>query len=98
MWQAIVALVNKAAYWIASRLMVAGVNATLALAAGYVVAGSAALAAGNAVMGRLTNIPEIGLGQQGMSILSNAPFQHSTYTGCVWNEAHWRNKSLCWNK
>ena len=73
MWQAIVALVNKAAYWIASRLMVAGVNATLALAAGYVVAGSAALAAGNAVMGRLTNIPEIGLGQQGMSILSNAP-------------------------
>ena len=78
MWATIVALVNKAAYWIASRLMVAGVNATLALAAGYVVAGSAALAAGNAVMGRLTNIPEIGLGQQGMSILSNAPSNTAT--------------------
>jgi len=69
----IASMLIKAAYMIASRLMVAGVGTYAAMAIGFTVVASATLAAGNAVMGRLTNIPEIGLGQQGMSILSNAP-------------------------
>ena len=66
-------MVVKAAYMIASRLMVAGVGTTAAMAIGFTVVAAATVATGNAVMGRLTKIPDIGLGQQGMAILSNAP-------------------------
>ena len=65
-------LLAKAAFMIASRLMVIGVGSTVALAIGFTVVGTATLAAGQA-LGRMMAPPDIGLGQQGMSILSNAP-------------------------
>lgn len=65
-------LLAKAAFMIASRLMVIGVSSTVALAIGFTVVGTATLAAGQA-LGRMMAPPDIGLGQQGMSILSNAP-------------------------
>ena len=54
-------MVVKAAYMIASRLMVAGVGTTAAMAIGFTVVAAATVATGNAVMGRLTKIPDIGL-------------------------------------
>ena len=68
-WSAIV----NAAYWIAVRLMGAGVGSTLAVAIGYVVAGTAAIGAAKWLGGYLSKIPDIGLGQQGATILANAP-------------------------
>ena len=70
--QWIAAMLMKAAMMIASRLMVAGVNTYLAMAIGFTVVASATVAAGQA-LGRAVAPPDIGLGQQGMSILSNAP-------------------------
>ena len=69
-------LLAKAAFMIASRLMVIGVGSTVALAIGFTVVGTATLAAGQA-LGRMMAPPDIGLGQQGMSILSNAPSNSS---------------------
>tara|TARA_R110000824_G_scaffold251905_1_gene440527 strand:- start:3413 stop:6673 length:3261 start_codon:yes stop_codon:yes gene_type:complete len=65
-------LLVKAAFMIASNLMVAGVGSTVALAIGFTVVATGTLAVGQAI-GRRMAPPEIGLGQQGMSIMSNAP-------------------------
>ena len=67
----------KVFFWIATKVgqaaMAIGVSAQIAGTIGLVVATSVYVAAGNAIMGRLTKIPEIGLEQQGAMILSNAP-------------------------
>ena len=69
----IISAITNAAFWIASRLMVAGVGAKAALAISFVVVGTAAISGGKWLMGRVMDLPDIGLGQQGTTILSNAP-------------------------
>jgi hypothetical protein len=69
-WTAIMNAAARIAVWLMTHGMA---SATAAQAIGFVIAGTAAIYAGKALMGRLTLAPEIGLGQQGLSILSNAP-------------------------
>ena len=68
-WNVIV----TAAKWIAGKLMAAGVAQGVATAIGYVVAGTAAIGAARWLGGKMANVPDIGLGQQGAMILANAP-------------------------
>ena len=69
-WNAILNAAARVAQWLLTHGMS---NALLAQAIGFVVVGTAAVYAGKALSGRLSKIPEIGLGQQGLMILSNAP-------------------------
>ena len=70
-------VIGKVFLWIAAKVAQAavaiGVSGKIAAIIGYVVASAAIYSAGNAIMGRLSRIPEIGLEQQGAMILSNAP-------------------------
>jgi hypothetical protein len=66
-------VITTAAKWIAGKLMAAGVAQGVATAIGYVVAGTAAIGAARWLGGKMANVPDIGLGQQGATILANAP-------------------------
>ena len=69
-WNVIVNAAARIATWLLTSGMA---NARLAQAIGFIVAGSAVVGGGRWLAGQLTKIPEIGLGQQGTTILSNAP-------------------------
>jgi len=68
-WSAIV----NAAIWIGGKLMAMGVSQNIAVAIGYVIVGTAAIGGAKWLGGRLIDVPDIGLGQQGATILANAP-------------------------
>jgi len=58
---------------IATAAMNMGASSAFAQAIGWTVAGTTALVAGKHLIGRMSVVPDLSLGQQGQSILSNAP-------------------------
>ena len=62
--------------WIALKIagvLVTTVGVKAAVIIGTIIAGATLAAAGNALFGRLTRLPDLSLGQQGAAILDNSP-------------------------